>query len=138
MTIGRRRPLWLQHADASLARSAYIVRRSAYDRVLPSVAAPPTRTLQSFTVAKPAPARSRGGNHLFDRRHDRPGRRLMDHVPRAVNASKRALADVLMQSHRLRIDVDQAVLIAGNDDNGHLQISVRPPEAECIGNHERG
>src|SRR5581483_11740030 len=80
------------------------------------------------SAAMAAPDRSRSRGYFLDRRHDRLRRRLVDHVAGSANAQKRALADVLMQPPGLRIDVDQAVLIACNDDDGHLQIGIFPPE----------
>ena len=71
-------------------------------------------------------------------RHNPARRRLMHHVTCARDAVKRALDNVAMKAGRLLIYVDQTVLLAGDDSNGHLQVRVFVPEVESVGNHERG
>jgi hypothetical protein len=58
---------------------------------------------------------------LIDCRHDGRGRRLMHHLTGARNAVKPALRNVGVEPGGLRIDIDQPILLAGDDDDGHLQ-----------------
>jgi len=51
----------------------------------------------------------------------------MDHVSIFRNAVKRALWNLGMQSGWLIVDVDEAVVFAGDDDNRHLKVRIFVP-----------
>jgi hypothetical protein len=42
-----------------------------------------------------------------------------------------------MQPGRLSVDVDQPVLLAGNDDDRHLQIRILIAQLKGVRNHQR-
>ena len=59
----------------------------------------------------------RGG--LVDRRHDSARRGLVQHVPDAAHAMEATLRDLVMQTRGL-IDLDQPVIVTGDDHDGHF------------------
>src|SRR5882757_5112239 len=75
--------------------------------------------------------------HFSDRRHHLICRRLVDHVAVFWNPVERTLRNLRMQSGGLSIDVDQAVLLACNNYDRHLQIRILVLEVESVRNHER-
>ena len=56
----------------------------------------------------------------------------MDHVAAARDA-QRALGNVPMKPRRLLIDVDQPVLLASNNDDGHFQSGVLLARCKRVG-----
>jgi hypothetical protein len=59
--------------------------------------------------------------HLFDRRHYRSRRSLVDHEPGAGDPMQGALSDLIVKSRRLFVDWDQSIFLAGDDRDRHLQ-----------------
>ena len=74
---------------------------------------------------------------LFDRFHHLVRSRLMDHMSGIRKSMKFALLDVIVQSSRLSIDVDNSVVFTGNDDNRHLQFCVSITEMKGVRDHQR-
>ena len=58
----------------------------------------------------------------------------MNHMAGPGHAVKPALGQFAVQTFRLRISVNQPVLVTGNDDDRHLQICVLVAELKCVRN----
>ena len=56
---------------------------------------------------------------FVDRRHDTRRCALMHHVTGIRDATELALWDFAMNARRLRVDIDKAVLLTGDNDNRH-------------------
>ena len=57
----------------------------------------------------------------------------MDHMPRGGNAMKLTLCNVAMKACRLPINIDEPVIVAGDDADGHLQASIGILEIKSVG-----
>ena len=60
----------------------------------------------------------------------------MHHVACPHDAPQFTLSHVAVEACRLLVCVDEAVLIAGNDDDGVLQAAVASLHANCVGDHQ--
>src|SRR3979490_1793409 len=61
----------------------------------------------------------------------------MDHMARAGSSKHLALRHLVVQPTRLLVDIDQPVILTGDDDEGHLEAFVFSIEGICGGYHER-
>jgi hypothetical protein len=86
--------------------------------IAPAVATAPTAS------AVPAPSirvRPAGAGDRVDGSHHGCRCRLLDHVPFACERGEIALRNVAVKPRRLLLRVDQAILLAGDDRDGHFQ-----------------
>ena len=60
----------------------------------------------------------------------------MHHMTGAWHSMQNALRDVPVKKRRLLIDVDQTILLAGNDDDWHPQVGVTLTQSKRIGDHQ--
>ena len=58
-------------------------------------------------------------------------------MARAGNAKHLALGHLVVQPTRLFVDIDQPVILTGDDDERHLEAFVFSIEGICGGYHER-
>jgi len=73
---------------------------------------------------------------LVDRRHYRVGSRLMNHMTHPWNSAQCALGNIVVKPCRLFVRVDQLVIFASDDSDGHCQGSVVLVQRKGGGDHE--
>ena len=75
---------------------------------------------------------------LVDRSHEVGRIRLLDHMARIRHAAHLAVLDFVMQPARLLVDVDEAIVLAGEDGDRHGQFAVGFRRQHCGRDHQRG